>query len=146
MLRLGTLFDAPVSTGTDGVWSDPKKTKAIAEAELKSDKVDPETLAGLLRLNAVREAVPPDEATRVLQRLVLERPFYLSKEKANRCPVYSVLLRKGIPDEDGIMMRRCKRETLRELDLPGLDRELEPLVHLDETTKDLDHISFTGSS
>ena len=52
-------YDAAASTGADVVLCNPKKTKAIAEAELKSDKVDSETLAELLRLNAVRASFPP---------------------------------------------------------------------------------------
>jgi transposase len=132
-------FDAAASTGAEVILSNPKKTKAIAEAELKSDRVDSETLAELLRLNGIPEAYAPEEETRRLRRLVLERLFYLSKEKAIRSHLYSVLLRKGIPYDDGIMMRRAQRETLRELGIPEIDRGLDALVHLDETTKRLDH-------
>ena len=90
-------YDAAASTGADVVLCNPKKTKAIAEAELKSDKVDSETLAEFLRLNALRASFPSDEATRVLRRLVLECLFYHSPEKAIRNHAYSVLLRKGNP-------------------------------------------------
>ena len=141
-------FDAAASTGADVTLSNPKKTKAIADAELKSDKVDSETLAELLRLNAIREAFPPDEPTRVLRRLVLERLFYHSKEKSIRSHVYSVLLRKGIPYDDGVMMRKRDREKLRELKIPEVDRGLDALVHLDELTTVLDkavHENFAKS-
>ena len=38
--------------GVEVVLANPKKTKAIAEAKLKNDKVDARTLADLLRTNS----------------------------------------------------------------------------------------------
>ncbi|MDG6969656.1 MAG: IS110 family transposase [Nitrososphaerota archaeon] len=48
-------------------------------------------------------------------------------------------MRKGIPYEDGALgLKKKKREALRELKNPVVDRALEILAHLDAATKELD--------
>jgi transposase len=55
------------------VVSNPLKTKAIAEAKIKTDKVDAEVLAQLLRCNYLPTVWQPDPATRELRRLTSQR-------------------------------------------------------------------------
>ena len=45
----------------------PKKTKAIAEAKVKTDKVDAEVLAQRLRCDYLPSVWVPDATTRVLR-------------------------------------------------------------------------------
>jgi transposase len=49
------------------VVGNPLKTKAIAEAKVKTDKVDAEVLAQLLRCNYLPEVWQPDDRTRQLR-------------------------------------------------------------------------------
>jgi transposase len=51
------------------VVSNPVKTKTIAEAKVKTDKVDAEVLAQLLRCDYLPEVWIPDVNTRLLRRL-----------------------------------------------------------------------------
>ncbi len=50
--------------GVDVVLANPKKTKAIAEARLKNDKVDARTLADLLRAKLLALCYVPPESVR----------------------------------------------------------------------------------
>jgi transposase len=141
-------FDAALSTGASVVLSHPTKTRLIAEASLKSDKVDSESLATLLRLNAVPEAFPPMGKARDLRDLVRERLFYLSKQKSVRNHLYTYLLRKGIPYEERLLMKKRRRELLRELGLPIVNRGLDLLKDFDRETSILEeeiHRAFDES-
>nr|CBH38038.1 putative transposase, truncated [uncultured archaeon]CBH38471.1 conserved hypothetical protein, transposase family [uncultured archaeon] len=59
--------------GVDVVLANPKKTKAIAEAKLKNDKVDARTLADLLRAKLIAHCYVPPESVRELRSLVRHR-------------------------------------------------------------------------
>ncbi len=132
------VYDAARSTGADVTLAHPFKVRLISEASLKSDKVDSEALARLLRLGAVPMAFAPDPATRDLRQIVRDRIFYLRQENDIKNHVYAVLLRRGIPYESGILGLKRKRETLRELHLPEVDRGLDVLHDIDTTCLDLD--------
>ena len=55
-------YDATWAAGASVVLSNPYGTRLIAEASLKTDKLDSEALATLLRLNSVPESyAPPPE-------------------------------------------------------------------------------------
>jgi transposase len=55
------------------VVSNPQKTRAIAEAKVKTDKVDAAVLAGLLAADYLPAVWLPDEATFALRRQVARR-------------------------------------------------------------------------
>ncbi len=55
------------------VVSNPKKTRAIAEAKVKTDKVDAEVLAGLLAADYLPSVWVADEGTQALRRQVARR-------------------------------------------------------------------------
>jgi transposase len=61
------------AAGVDVVLANPKKTKAIAEATLKNDKVDARTLADLLRAKLIAQCYVPPESVRALRGLVRHR-------------------------------------------------------------------------
>jgi hypothetical protein len=52
------------------VVSNPKKTRAIAEAKVKTDKVDARILAQLLAADFLPSVWLPDDRTRMLRRIV----------------------------------------------------------------------------
>lgn len=131
-------FDAAIATGAEVVLSHPKQTKAISKAKLKTDRVDSEILADLIRRDAVPTAFAPPLEWRELRRLVQERLFYLKHERGVRNHIYAVLLRKGIPYEDRLLGLKRKREQLRRLGLPELDRGLDTMVFLEGRTHELD--------
>jgi transposase len=130
--------DAAVRAGADVVLSHPYKTRLIADASLKSDKVDSAALATLLRLRALPTAFVPDAAARARRRIVRDRLFYRKHQKAVTSHTYSLLLSKGISYEDGILRLKRRREELRSHGVPEVDRGLDRLRELDGTTLELD--------
>lgn len=142
-------YDAAESTGASVVLSNPLKTRLIAEANLKTDRVDSEALATLLRGNLLPLAYAPPPETRALRTLVRERLFYRRKATSIIVHTYAVLLQRGVEYDDRILARRRKRESLRELHLEEVDRALDALTHLDSTCDELDrrvHAAYLGST
>jgi transposase len=143
------LYDAAESTGAEVVLSNPFKTRLIAEANLKTDRVDSEALATLLRGNLLPTSYAPPPEIRALRSLVHERLFYRRKATSIIVHTYAVLLQRGVEYEDRILVHRRKRESLRELHLDEVDRALDALIHLDAICKVLDqrvHEAYRTSS
>ncbi len=142
------IYDAATSTGAEVTLAHPYKVRVITEASLKSDRVDSESLARLLLLKSVPMAYAPTPPVRDLRQLVRDRVFYLHKEQDVKNHLYAVLLRRGIPYEEGILGLKRKRESLRELHLPEIDRGLDMLIDMEEGCKELDralHAAFLVS-
>ena len=143
------VYDAARSAGAAVTLAHPYKVRVITEASLKSDKADSEALARLLRLGSVPMAYAPEPAVRDLRQLVRDRVFYVRQERDIKNHLYAVLLRRGIAYEDGIFGLKRRREALRELHLPEIDRGLEMLHHLDTACAGLDraiHEEFLKST
>jgi transposase len=73
------------------VVSNPMATKAIAQAKVKTDKVDAHVLAQLLRCDFLPEVWQPDEATRLLRELTGRRSALVSQRTMMRNRIHSVL-------------------------------------------------------
>ena len=68
----------------DVVLAHPLKVKAIADAKIKTDKIDATVLAHLLRADLVPEAWAPGEGARELRVALRERMFYVRTITKNR--------------------------------------------------------------
>jgi transposase len=75
----------------------PSRCKAIASARLKNDKVDPATLAQLLRADLLPEAwiAPPE--IRDLRALLRHRASLVRRSTACKNRIHAVLADRGIP-------------------------------------------------
>jgi transposase len=71
--------------------SNPMATKAIAQAKVKTDKVDAHVLAQLLRCDFLPEVWQPDEATRRLRELTGRRSALVSQRTMMRNRIHAVL-------------------------------------------------------
>lgn len=131
-------YDAASAEASSVILSHPYKTRLIAETRVKTDKIDSAALATLLRLDAIPEAFAPPPELRRMRDTVKERVFYLTKEKSIKNHLYAYLMRKGIPYEEGVLGLKRKREALRELKDPVVDRTLDMLTQFQGATKDLD--------
>ena len=61
------------------VVSNPLRTKAIAEAKIKTDKVDAEVLAQLLRCDYLPSVWQPDQETEQLRRLTTQHATLMAE-------------------------------------------------------------------
>jgi transposase len=105
-LRLYVCLEA---AGVEVVLANPMKTKAIAQARLKNDKVDARTLADLLRADLVAPCYVPPAEVRELRSLVRHRMnlvrdrtrvknrihALLDKYEVKRCPSTDVFGKAG---------------------------------------------------
>jgi transposase len=119
------------------VVSNPAKTRAIAEAKVKTDKVDARILAQLLAADFLPPVWLPDDRTRALRRQVARRAHLvrqrvrlknqvhgiLNRNLVPRCPVSDMftgagrhwLSKQALPADE----RSCVAALLRQLDFHG---------------------------
>ena len=76
--------------------SNPMRTKAIASAKVKTDKVDAKVLAQLGAADFLPEVWAPDEITRVLRRRIAHRQGLVRQRNALRNQVHAILDRNLI--------------------------------------------------
>jgi transposase len=131
-------FDTIRSTGADVQLSHPNKTRLIAEASLKTDRVDSRALANLLRVDSIPPAFAPPDEIRALRVLVRERVFYSRKATSVKNHTYYQLMRKGVRYDDGVLSLKRRREQFRDLKIPEVDRGIDELLSLEQRCKDLD--------
>ena len=75
------------------VVSNPRKTRAIAEAKVKTDKVDARILAQLLAADFLPEAWVADDRTRRRRRLVAQRTHLVRQRTRLKNRVHAILSR-----------------------------------------------------
>jgi Transposase len=105
------------------VVSNPQKTRAIAEAKVKTDKVDAAVLAGLLAADYLPAVWLPDEATFALRRRVTRRAHIVRQrtrlqesgavdpapQPGAPLPGRRPVRRQDIPCRFGVKQRRWRR-------------------------------------
>ena len=79
------------------VVSNPRKTRAIAEAKVKTDKVDARILAQLLAADFLPETWVADDRTRRLRRLVMRRTHLVKQRTRLKNQVHAILSRNLVP-------------------------------------------------
>ena len=90
------------------VVSNTRKTRAIAEAKVKTDKVDARILAQLLAADFLPETWVADERTRTLRRLVMRRTHLVKQRTRLKNQVHGILSRnpRGDVSARGSILRR----------------------------------------
>ena len=123
--------------------SNPMATKAIAQAKVKTDKVDAHVLAQLLRCDFLPEVWQPDEATRRLREFTGRRSTLVGMRTAMRNRIHSVLAMRLI-ETPAKLFTPTGREWLAaveldeqgrlllELDLRQMERVQKEIDALDE--------------
>jgi transposase len=106
------------------VIANTRKLRAIAEAKVKTDKVDARTLCELLAAGFLPEVFGPDEETRALRRRLARRAALVRQRTRAKNELHAVLARnlKGRPPMSDVFGARG-REWLSALELPADERE-----------------------
>ncbi len=118
------------------VVSNPLKTRAIAEAKVKTDKVDAHVLAQLLRCDFLPGVWQPDEATEGVRRLTARRARLVGQQTAIKNRLHAILAERLIDVPYKTLFSRAGVAWLRglELDQQGrgwVDSDLRLLESLD---------------
>jgi transposase len=118
-----TMVDVLDEMGVAVKIAHPHEVKAIARAQIKTDKRDSEVLAHLLRMNMVPEVYRRSRENRQAQRVLRQRAFYVSAMTALKNRVYAFLAQQR---------EEVREEVAREAQLirtiPGLGKYLAVLV------------------
>jgi transposase len=123
--------------------SNPLQTKAIAQAKIKTDKVDAHVLAQLLRCDFLPQVWQPDETTRRMRELTGRRSALVGQRTALRNRVHSILAMRLVTSPLKSLFDRAGLAWLAsaELDTQArmlLDSDLRQLASLEGETDLLD--------
>lgn len=118
------------------VVSNPLRTRAIAEAKIKTDRVDATVLAHLLRLDYLPRVWQPDADTRDLRRQTTERAALVSDCTRIKNRIHAVLHQRLLTPPGGDLFSPANRRWLAEVDLDArgrqsLDRHLRHLAFVE---------------
>jgi len=129
-------YDLLEGLGHKVVLAHPLKTKMIAEAKIKTDKIDAKTLAELLRGGFLPTSYVPPKEIRELRHLVRHRIFLGRVRAIIKNQIKTELRRKNIkyPDGAGIFMEKGKK-WLRSLKNPVIDSYLAIYEAVDREVK-----------
>lgn len=125
------------------VVGNPLKTKAIAEANIKTDKVDAEALAQLLRCNYLPEVWQPDAATQTHRSLLTHRAGLTKRRAQHKNRIQCVLSRMLLEPPCRYLWSKVGRDWLFGLEVPPaerlvLDSELRQLDQVEHELRGLD--------
>jgi len=119
------------------VVSNPLRTKAIASAKIKTDKVDALTLAQLLRTGYLPDVWIPDDQTRLMRQRSTERAMLSADRTRIKNRIHSVLHQRLIEAPSGDLFSRKNLAWLKALALDpfgrdSLDRHLRQLDRIEQ--------------
>ena len=125
----------------------PLKVKAIADAKIKTDKIDAKTLAHLLRCDLVPCAYVPDKKTRIVKNILRQRMFLVKLSTMVKNRIHIIIDRHPeLKDEKGTIDLFSKQglEWLKKATLPKEDKRIlnEELDLLDYINKKLDSSNY----
>jgi len=98
------------------------KTKAIASARIKTDRIDARILAHLLRADLVAESYVPPKEVREIRALVRHRLALVKVRTMVKNRVHSIVDKYGYRCEFSDMFGKSGTEWLRSLELSEMDR------------------------
>ncbi len=105
------------------VVSNPMRTKAIASAKIKTDKVDAQVLAQLLAADFIAEVWVPDPTLRALRRRVSQRNALIHQQTALRNRCHAVLNRNLLDCPATDLFGKAGRQWLSTAPLPPEERQ-----------------------
>jgi transposase len=128
------IYDALTEAGHTVKLAHPQRVKAIAEARIKTDKVDSETLAHLLRAGLLPESYVPPKDIRELRDTVRRRAFLVRERAKLMNRIHAELAKRGIEPGTPIFTRKG-REFLLSLGIDAVSQLLPVMEMLDRQIK-----------
>ncbi len=121
----GPVYDWLDEIVDDTILAHPTKVRAIADARIKTDTIDSQTLAHLLRANLIPEAYAPSKETRAIKRVLRQRMFFVRVQTMVKNRIHALLAQHAIelPDMTDLY-GKAGDAWLRQLTLPVPDGQL----------------------
>ena len=133
--------------------SNPIKTKTIAQAKIKTDKIDARVLAELARVGYLPEVWLPDEDTEALRQFITDRVSLVRRRTECKNVVHSVLHRNMVHQErsdlfgasgrrwlDGLIRGASLESPVPELDRMRMGSLLNEVDRIDALVADLESV------
>ena len=138
-----TIYDQLVGLVARVVVAHPAKVRLIAEARVKTDKVDVLTLAQLLRADMLPEVWVPPVHVRDLRALLSHRRRLVALQTTAKNRLHSVLHRLNLKPPKGDLFARKQREWWDTLELSAterlrVDQDVATLEHIEPQIKQID--------
>ena len=121
----GPMFDWLNELADEVVLAHPSKVRAIAEARIKTDKIDSETLAHLLRADLIPKAYAPSKDTRAIKRVLRQRLFLVQLRTMVKNRIRALLAQHAVElPKLSDLFGKSGLAWLRQVELPGPDASL----------------------
>ena len=133
--------------------SNPIKTKTIAQAKIKTDKIDARVLAELARVGYLPEVWLPDEDTEALRQFITDRVSLVRRRTECKNTIHSVLHRNMVHQErsdlfgtggrrwlDGLIRGASLKTPVPELDRMRIGSLLNEIDRIDALVADLESV------
>jgi transposase len=118
----GPMFDWLDELADEVVLAHPSKVRAIAEARIKTDKIDSETLAHLLRADLIPKAYAPSKDVRAVKRVLRQRLFLVQLRTMVKNRIRALLAQHAIElPKLSDLFGKSGMAWLRQVDLPDPD-------------------------
>lgn len=104
------------------VVSNPLRTKAIADAKIKTDKVDARTLAQLLAADFIPQVWVPDPATRALRQRIAQHRALVQQRTRLRNQIHAALIRSLVRCPQSDLFGKAGRRWLAQVTLASHER------------------------
>jgi transposase len=121
----GPVYDWLVEIADEVLLAHPAKVRAIADARIKSDTIDSQTLAHLLRADLIPEAYAPSKEVRAVKRVLRQRMFFVRVQTMVKNRIRALLSQHAIvlPDVTDLY-GKAGLAWLHQLPLPEPDGQL----------------------
>jgi transposase len=133
--------------------SNPIKTKTIAQAKIKTDKIDARVLAELSRVGYLPEVWLPDEDTEALRQFITDRTSLVRRRTECKNTIHSVLHRNMVRQDrsdlfgttgrrwlEGIVQGTGVKTSVPELDRMRIGSLLNEIDRIDALVADLESV------
>ena len=153
-----TMDDKVVMESTGSVWTNiynrldeihvsvvlanPLKTKAIASARIKNDRVDARILAHLLRANLIPESYVPPKELREIRALIRHRASIVKIRTMVKNKVHALIDKHGLRSQYSDLFGKGGMQWLRSLELLSLDRLMldNYLRHIESLNEQIERV------
>ncbi len=136
------VYDGLSQQGFKVVLANPYKTRIIAEAKVKNDRMDARVLADLVRADLIAESYIPSREVREQRALLRHRRSLVEDTVAVKNRIHNQLDKYDLKPEYSDIFGKQGREWLRSIQLTPVDRtildvDLRQLQSLEESINDL---------
>jgi transposase len=121
----GIIYDTLEDIGADPVLANPLKTRAIAEAKIKTDTVDAHTLSTLLRADLIPTVHVPSQEVRTHKNLLRQRFWLVEMRTRIKNRTHNILDRNHVTLPDcSDLFGKAGRQLWDQIEIPHPDNRL----------------------